>query len=74
MLTPEQYRALAAEAKQFAVAHRCAGEWITADRHDRFEAALRAAADQLEAGGFDDGYRNGYKVGYMHASGKADAS
>lgn len=63
--TPEQLRALAdAEANR------------RDDRQDPYWTskaikALRAAADQIEAAdAFDDGYRNGYAVGYSHAEGK----
>lgn len=50
---------------------------VDGDMHDHqmtrlaTRTALRAAADRLEAAdSFDDGYRNGYAVGYSHAEGK----
>lgn len=65
-MTPEQMRTLADD-----VQHTVDNGYEFAP--ENVVAALRTAADQLEAGTFDAGYRNGYKVGYMHASGKVDA-
>lgn len=64
--TPEYLRNLADYSE---------GPDFRADTDEAVTAALRAAADRLEAADtFDVGYRNGYAVGYAHAKGKFDTA